>query len=121
MKAADPALLLSQINDEDRNTRRSATAELERMLAADPDITDSLIAMIGDPETLEELSSQGRYNVLYLLTEAPESAWTGKRRQDVCEALRLIRAREKQGIRVGDQTGRAMLDIEAKAGSCGAR
>lgn len=101
-----PGRLLSRINDQSRNVRRGAVAELERNSLDDDAVVDALIDQLEDPGLLSELTIQGRFNVVYLLNQAPDSMWESEERVDRClAAIDEMFVRERAGrIKLGDQT-----------------
>lgn len=114
--AKSPDRLLEQLNDGSRTVRRSAVAQLERNNLNDGAFVDSLIGQLEDPGRLGVLSVQGRFNVVYLLNQAPSSVWESEKRVDRClAAIEGLYAREREGeAAIGDQTRAELNELKSR-------
>ncbi|MEO1657904.1 MAG: hypothetical protein AAFR65_09295 [Pseudomonadota bacterium] len=111
-----PQRLVEQINDRSRSARRTAVAQLERTKLTDGAFIDTLIDQLEDPGLLGDLTVQGRFNVVYLLNQAPSSVWDSEERVDRClAAIEQVYERERAGeTSIGDQTRAELSELKSK-------
>ena len=115
LSATERRSLVGALNSSSRDTRRSATAQLEANNLRDASVVSALIEELADPELLDGLNAQGRYNLIYLLNQVPDDVWTPDMIQRTRQAIDLMQERTELGISaMGDQTRRVLQELDAK-------
>ena len=105
---AELARLVQDLDSPDKARRLAAGQALQSRWLASAEAIGAVLAVFDDGR-IESLSETGRINALYYLTRAALTAWTPSLAQRGRSALARIAAREKAGVKVGEQT-RAELD-----------
>jgi hypothetical protein len=109
------AVLVRQLNDPAVDVRKAAGERLSREFRANP----LAIGMVLDslqPGKIDDLSAEGRINVLYFLNRSDLNAWTPEQKRTARDTVTRIRARGASGIAIGAQTRRELDMLADRSG-----
>lgn len=97
------AALFQSLNAEAKDERLAAGRTLQSKYTSSPAAITEALAVF-DPDRINNLSADGRINVLYFLSRTSPRAWTPELERLGREVLARIEEREKAGVTLGEQT-----------------
>ncbi len=109
---AELAQLVQDLDAPDKARRLAAGQALQSRWLASTDAIAAVLALLDDGR-IETLTETGRLNALYYLTRTVLTAWTPSLAQRGRAAVARIAAREKAGVKVGDQTREELNRLNA--------
>jgi hypothetical protein len=101
------AELVKKMNESGKTDRVNATKELVQQYRDDPVAVDLSVGML-EGSQLDQLSANGRINVLVFLTAASESAWSPENIARAEMAVENIRKHSNEGIAIGPTTSKRL-------------